>query len=91
MEYAKRAVLYALQGIGISLVMSPLFLYWWIHGDYQRYLWIISGPSPYDKFGGGPYQLALSFGLFLAGALITFAVVMMQKRLLAASADRKYC
>lgn len=44
-------------GIGVLLLASPAALYWWVHGDYDRYLWIIRGPSPYNQLGGGPFQL----------------------------------
>lgn len=54
-------------GIGVLLLASPAVLYWWIHGDYDRYLWIIRGPSPYNQFGGGPFQLWLYVLLLLLG------------------------
>ena len=45
------------------------------HGDYERYVWITSGPYPYDNFGGGPFQLFMNLGLFLIGLVLTgFAV-----------------
>lgn len=53
--------------VGVMIVASPFFLYWWIHGDPDRYLWIIRGPSPYGQFGGGPFQLFMYSGLFLIG------------------------
>ena len=77
-----RTLLYILQGIGISLIISPLALYWWIHGDYNRYLWIINGPPPFSNFGSGPYQLYLSGILLLAGILLTGIVVILKKRFL---------
>jgi hypothetical protein len=46
-----------LLGSGVVLLASPAALYWWVHGDYDRYLWIIRGPSPYNQLGGGPFQL----------------------------------
>ena len=51
---------------------SPFLLCWWIHGgDYERYVWIISGLRPYGSFGGGPFQLVMYTALFLAGFLLT--------------------
>lgn len=87
-RYTLRALLYALQGIGISLIMSPLFLYWWIHGDYDRYLWIINGPSPYSNFGSGPYQAGLFAGLFAAGLILSFAAAALQRKVLHAKGGR---
>ena len=77
-----RGLLYILQGIGISLVISPLALYWWTHGDYNRYLWIISGPSPFNNFGSGPYQLRLYGILLLAGGVLTCLVVILKNNIL---------
>jgi hypothetical protein len=46
----------------------PLFLYWLIHGDYDRYVWLINGPAPFDQFGGGPFQLFMGVGFLALGA-----------------------
>ncbi len=51
-------------------MLSPFALNWWIHGDYERYIWIIRGPYPYSNFGGGPFQLAMYVGLFLFGVIL---------------------
>ena len=53
--------------VGVILLVSPFMLYWWIHGNYDRYVWIINGPYPYSHFGGGPFQVAMYLGLFLGG------------------------
>ena len=58
-------------GLGLVFLMSPFLLWWWIHGDYERYVWIISGPFPYDNFGGGPFQLLLYLRLFFVGGVLT--------------------
>lgn len=56
-----------LLGIGaISLAAVPA-LYRFIHGSRERFEWIISGPSPFNQFGGGPYQTFLYGGLAVAG------------------------
>lgn len=54
---------------GVVFSTSPLILNWWIHGNYERYLWIINGPEPYSNLGSGPYQLLLYVGLFTIGVL----------------------
>ena len=54
-------------GLGVLLLASPAVLYWWIHGDYNRYLWIIRGPSLYNQFAGGPFQLWMYVLLLLLG------------------------
>ena len=43
----------------------------WIHGSYERYVWIISGLYPYDNLGGGPFQVMVYSGLFAAGFVLT--------------------
>lgn len=66
---------------GVVFSISPLFLYWWIHSDYERYLWIINGPEPYSNLGSGPYQLLLYVVLFSIGVLFLFAGVVIWRRL----------
>ncbi len=83
-QFLKRRIcdflVFALLGFGIILVTSPLLLYWWIHGSYERYIWIISGPAPYDKLGGGPYQLFVCAALFFIGILL-IGIALILKRL----------
>jgi hypothetical protein len=62
-----------LLGWGILLLASPIFLYWFIHGSSERYLWLIGGPAPFDSFGSGPFQLWMYAGLFLLGLVLTSA------------------
>lgn len=68
-------------GAGIMFIISPLFLYWWIHGDYDRYLWIIKGPYPYSNLGSAPYQLLLYGGSFFAGILFIIVAFVLRKML----------
>ncbi|WP_048601963.1 hypothetical protein [Rubeoparvulum massiliense] len=56
-----------LLGLGFVFIISPAILYWFIHGNYDRYIWIISGPYPFSHFGGGPFQLFVSAGLLIIG------------------------
>ena len=53
--------------LGIEIFLSPFILYWFIHGNYERHIWIINGPYPFSHFGGGPFQLFMSVGLFVVG------------------------
>lgn len=57
-------------GIGFISLISPLLIFWFIHGNHERYMWIISGPHPFDKFGGGPFQLFMYLGLFIFGLIL---------------------
>lgn len=76
-----KTVLSVLSGVGAIFIFSPIFLYWWIHGDYDRYLWIISGPFPYSHFDSGPFQLILGGSLFLSGVLfLIIASILRNKR-----------
>jgi hypothetical protein len=68
-----------LLGWGVILTISPLLLYWFIHGNYERYVWIINGPYPFSHFGGGPFQLFMYAGLF-AGGIGLVAVSMILRR-----------
>ena len=67
-------------GAGILSFVSPVVLYWFIHGDPERYLWIISGPAPFSSFGGGPFQLYLYAGLVIAGILAIASGFVAQRR-----------
>lgn len=59
-----------MRGFGAVLIASPLALYWFIHGDYDRYIWIINGPAPFDSFGSGPFQLWMYIVLIICGAFL---------------------
>ena len=68
--------------IGIEICLSPFILYWFIHGDYDRYIWIINGPFPFNSFGGGPFQLLMYGGLLITGlVLIAISLIIKRKRL----------
>jgi len=73
-------VFHVLYGMGMMLILAPGFLYWWIHGNYERYLWIIGGPAPYSKFGSGPYQLAMYGCLVIVGVFLLIAAKILQRR-----------
>lgn len=68
-----------LLGVGILGLASPIALYWWIHGDYNRYIWIIHGPFPYSAMGSGPFQLWMSATLFLSGAVLLTAGLLLKR------------
>ncbi|MBI3956533.1 MAG: hypothetical protein HY340_00900 [Candidatus Kerfeldbacteria bacterium] len=56
---------------------GPILLNWFIHGNYERYLWIINGPYPFSHMGSGPFQLAMYAQLVLVGlALFALGVVL---------------
>jgi hypothetical protein len=56
-------------GLGFISLISPIFLYWFIHGNYERYVWIINGPYPFSHFGGGPFQMAMGLALVFIGCI----------------------
>ena len=57
-------------GVGVVFLVSPFALYWFIHGDYDRYIWIINGPFPFSHFGGGPFQMVMYLVLFFGGVFL---------------------
>lgn len=65
--------------IGIEICLSPIILYCFIHGNYDRYIWIINGPFPFNSFGGGPFQLLMYGGLLITG-LVLIAISLIVKR-----------
>jgi len=68
-----------LLGLGFIISISPVILYWFIHGDYERYIWIINGPYPFSSFGGGPFQLFMYMVLFVTGVLLIVVSVVLKR------------
>ena len=54
-------------GLALVFFISPLLVYGFIHGDSERYLWIIRGPYPFSHLGSGPFQLAVGLLPIAAG------------------------
>jgi len=73
MKKLLKALTDLIRGLGTVLLASPLFLYWFIHGDNERYMWIINGPEPFGSLGGGPFQLWIGAVLFILGFAMIFA------------------
>lgn len=69
--------------IGILLLISPFFLNWFIHGSYERYIWLINGPYPFSHLGSGPFQLMLHVILIVLGLLFIIASLVIKRRLYA--------
>lgn len=66
-----------LLGLGFIFTISPIILYWFIHGDYERYIWIINGPYPFSHFGSGSFQLFMYLSLLIIGAaLIVISMIL---------------
>ena len=70
-----------LLGLGGILMAAVPALYRFIHGDRERYVWIISGPEPFGQFGGGPYQAWLYGSLLVAGLGAVVAGLALRRRL----------
>jgi len=72
---------YILQIIGATFVLSPVFLYWFIHGNYERYVWIINNPFPFSHLGSAIFQVLLSAGLIITGIIfIILSFIISQKK-----------
>ncbi|MDD2494638.1 MAG: hypothetical protein PHE29_05540 [Tissierellia bacterium] len=69
-----------LLGLGFVFIISPAILFWFIHGNNDRYIWIINGPYPFSHFGGGPFQLFVSVGLFIIGIGVIGISMLLKKR-----------
>lgn len=52
---------------GTFCLILPLIIYCLVHGNYQRYLWIINGPYPCNLLGSSTFQLWLTISLFILG------------------------
>jgi hypothetical protein len=73
-----------LLGWGVLMLPAPLLLYWFIHGDYDRYVWIINGPYPFDSMGSGPFQAAMGLALLWSGAFFVLAGLLLKVEKIAA-------
>ncbi|OAB47167.1 hypothetical protein PBAT_07770 [Paenibacillus antarcticus] len=60
-------------GISFILFVCPIFVYWFVHGNDDRYIWIISGPFPFSHMGSGPVQVWMFVGLLIF-AFICWAI-----------------
>ncbi|MGN6331197.1 MAG: hypothetical protein ACTHOD_06020 [Motilibacteraceae bacterium] len=79
MPWTFRELLSALLlGLGAVTLCAPAALYVLIHGDAERYLWLISGPSPFDQLGSGPVQLWLGAGLVTTGLLLVLLATLLK-------------
>ena len=70
-----------LPGLGTILLASPFLSLWWPHGSYERYVWIINGPYPYDNLGGGPFGVMVYSGLLAAGFVMTSIALILRSLL----------
>jgi len=66
---------------GVFFWLLLPFGYWLIHGDYERYVWLISGPAPFDQLGSAPVQLWLDIIIGAAGSVcIIIGIILLRKR-----------
>ncbi len=65
--------------LGCLFLISPLFIYYLIHGNQERYVRIINGSPPFDKFGGGPFQLYMYLGLLIISIIFFIIYYIMNK------------
>jgi hypothetical protein len=64
-------------GLGFIFTITPIILYYFIHDNYERYIWIINGPYPFSHFGSGPFQLFMYLSLLIVGAaLIVISMIL---------------
>lgn len=64
-------------GWGMLLMLSPVAVYLFIHGDAARVAWITSGPDPLGDLGGGANQVRLYAVLFATGVLLLAAGIIL--------------
>jgi len=66
-------------GLGFVFLISPVLLYLFIHGSYERYMWIIQGPFPFSHLGGGPFQILVYSSLFIVGIISIVISTLLRK------------
>lgn len=68
-------------GGGLLGLATPLLFYAWIHGNSDRYLWIINQGYPCSAMGGGPFQLfVLVVFPWLASVIVLAAAALVPVR-----------
>jgi len=65
---------------GVIFLLSPILLYWLVHGSYDRYLWIINGPFPFSHLGSAPFQILVYMGLVAVGILLILISFILGRR-----------
>ncbi len=73
-------------GVALSLAAANLALIAYLDlltRDYDRYVWVINGPAPFDQFGGGPFQLwfHVAFALAAGGFAVTGIALLLRRPL----------
>lgn len=63
---------------GIILLALPIIFVWFI-GDYERYMWLIHGPYPFSRLGGGPFQLRAMVLLGFLGVISLTVSILLRK------------
>jgi hypothetical protein len=58
--------------LALFFFSGNFIFYYWLHGDFERYLWIINQPWPLSHLGGSSVQL-LIYIAFTFTALILLA------------------
>jgi len=71
----------AILGIGLLLLATPFFLWWFLGGDMERRWWVTHGPYPLSEFGSGPFFIATVALIFFLGLILLFIAWIMRKRI----------
>jgi hypothetical protein len=71
---AKRIIPISLLGISLALLTWPFSFQYWLHGDYDRFLWILLQPQPCASLGGMVVQANWTLSPFVVGVLGVIAI-----------------
>ncbi len=56
--------------IGAFFFGCNFIFYYWLHGDFERYLWIINQPWPLSHLGGSSVQLLIYIAFTFTGLIL---------------------
>lgn len=65
-----KKIITLLRVIGIIIIVSPLLLISIMRMNHDIYISIISGPYPFNMFGGGPFLMLLILICAIVGTLL---------------------
>lgn len=66
---------------GACFFACNFIFYYWLHGDFARYLWIINQPWPLSDLGGSSIQLLIHLTLTLISLIFILLSIYFAKKI----------
>ncbi len=66
---------------GAFFFACNFIFYYWLHGDFERYLWIINQPWPLSDLAGSSIQLLIHLTLTLISLIFILLSIYFAKKI----------